>query len=95
MTKEAQKIKLLATPILKKAGVKSSALFCSFARGEHKKNSDIDIMVEFKTPTGFFAFSDLKTALERKLNKKVDLVTAGGISRFLRRRIARDKIRIL
>ena len=85
----------MAGPILKKAGVKSSALFGSFARGENTKNSDIDILVEFKNPVGFFAFSDLKNKLEQKLNKKVDLVTAGGVSHLIGQYISRDKIRIL
>lgn len=95
MTKEAQKIRLLAAPILKNAGVKYSALFGSLARGENTKHSDVDIMVEFKNPVGFFAFSDLKTELEQKLNRKVDLVTAGGVSHLIKQRINRDKIRIL
>ena len=34
--------------ILKKYGIKKAALFGSFARGEQKPDSDIDILVKFK-----------------------------------------------
>jgi hypothetical protein len=70
-------------------------LFGSFARGDQTKNSDIDILVDFKNPIGFFSFSDLKNKLEKKLKRKVDLVTADGISPLIAKYIDRDKIRIL
>ncbi|PIR57465.1 MAG: hypothetical protein COU72_00770, partial [Parcubacteria group bacterium CG10_big_fil_rev_8_21_14_0_10_41_35] len=46
MTKTIEEIKEKAMPILKKEGVKRSAIFGSVVRGEDKKGSDVDILVE-------------------------------------------------
>lgn len=95
MVNNVVQFKNAVRPILKKAGVKSSALFGSFARGDYNKNSDIDMLVEFKMPVGLFAFSDLKTKLERELKRKVDLVSAGGVSPLIKQYINRDSVQII
>ena len=55
--------------------VKEIGIFGSYARGEQKKRSDIDILVEFKEPIGLFEFIDLEGYLEELLGVKVDLVS--------------------
>ena len=57
-----------------KFGVKSIGIFGSFVRGEQKKDSDLDILVEFEKPIDFFQFLELEEYLEDILNIKVDLV---------------------
>ncbi len=47
-------------------------------RGEAKKNSDIDILVEFEKSTGFFKFLKLKRYLGNLIGGKVDLVPKKG-----------------
>jgi predicted nucleotidyltransferase len=49
-------------------------IFGSVARGEDTKDSDIDILYQFKDVIKFSNFLDLKEYLENKLTKKVDLV---------------------
>jgi predicted nucleotidyltransferase len=49
-------------------------IFGSAARGEDTKDSDIDILYNFKNVIGFSKFLDLQEYLEHKLSKKVDLV---------------------
>ena len=44
----SERIKEKILSILKKYGIKKAALFGSFARGEQKPDSDIDILVKFK-----------------------------------------------
>jgi len=39
--------------------VKEIGIFGSFVRGEQKRGSDVDILVEFEEPIGFFQFLDL------------------------------------
>lgn len=49
-------IKVQIVPILMKAGVSHSFVFGSYARKESRKDSDLDIIVEFskkKKPSGF------------------------------------------
>jgi len=59
-------------------GVKRIGLFGSFARGEQKESSDIDVLVEFEKPT-FRNFMDLSFYLEDLFGRKVDLVTVKGL----------------
>ena len=62
--------------IKQKYGVKKIGVFGSFARGEGRKDSDIDVLVEFKD--GFETFDnymELKFFLEDLFGRKVDLVT--------------------
>ncbi|MBU4360286.1 nucleotidyltransferase family protein [Patescibacteria group bacterium] len=74
-----QNIKKQIMPILKRQGVTKAALFGSVVRNETKKNSDIDILVDLKKDQTLLDLVRLKFALEKKLNKKVDILTYNGI----------------
>ena len=55
-------------------GVKKLTLFGSYARGEAKKNSDIDFLVEFKKGRGLFDdYVHLLHLLEDLFKKKIDI----------------------
>lgn len=58
-------------------------IFGSFVRNEQKKDSDIDIIVEFSEPIGL-KFIDLIEFIEKKLGKKIDLVSSEGISPYIK-----------
>lgn len=88
-------IKNKALPILKEAGVTRSALFGSVVRGEARKDSDIDMLVEVPRGTGLFRFVGLKHKLENALKKKVDLITYASIHPRLRDRILQEQLSIL
>ncbi|MFT4203396.1 MAG: nucleotidyltransferase domain-containing protein [Chitinophagaceae bacterium] len=60
---------------LKPFNPKKIGIFGSFARGENSEHSDIDILYRFENVIGLFSLMNLKEDLERKLNKKVDLVS--------------------
>lgn len=80
--------------ILKKNGVTKAGIFGSYARGEAKKNSDIDILI--LPPRGIgFRFVGIQLELEKKLKRKVDLVSYDGISPYLKKYILKDEIKIL
>lgn len=68
--------------ILRQFKVKKIGLFGSFARGEQKKNSAIDFLVEFYEPT-FDNFIDLLFSLEDLFGRKVELITDGSLSPYL------------
>jgi len=60
---------------IKKFGVKSIGLFGSYAINKQKKESDIDLLVEFiKGKKTFDNYMDLKFYLENLFDCKVDLV---------------------
>lgn len=62
-------------------GVVRAAVFGSCARGEMKRGSDVDIIVEFDEVKGLFVLVELKNRLENKIGRKVDLVTMQGLNR--------------
>lgn len=68
--------------ILEKHGVKRIGLFGSYARGEQKRDSDIDFMVEFEKPD-FDNFMDMVFYLEDLFGKNVELVTKAGLSPYI------------
>ena len=55
-------------------GVKEIGIFGSYLRGEQKKKSDIDILIEFEEAPGLFKFIELEDYLTEVLGVKVDLV---------------------
>jgi len=84
MTDSIKKLKSKINPILKRHHVKKAAIFGSFARGEQKKSSDVDILVKFPGGKSLFDLIGLKLDLEDKLNKKVDVLTYDSIHPLLR-----------
>ena len=79
-----QKVKKQIVPILKHQGVTKAAFFGSFARGEIKKTSDIDLLINLKKGKTLLDVAHLKLNLEQILGKKVDLVEYGAIHPFFR-----------
>ncbi len=72
--------------------VKEIGIFGSVARGEQTVMSDVDILVEFSEPVGFFVFLDLEDFLTRTLGKKVDLVTKRALKPAVKDQILKDAI---
>ncbi|MBI4812716.1 nucleotidyltransferase family protein [Candidatus Falkowbacteria bacterium] len=94
LDKKIAELKEKILPILKKNGVVKASVFGSFARGEEKKDSDIDMLVEFEKPKGLFFFVGLKRTLEKSVGKKVDLLTYNSIHPLLKDYIYKDEIKI-
>ncbi len=80
--------------ILKKNQIKKAGIFGSYARGEQKKKSDIDILVKYPKGLGF-GFAGIQIELEEKLGKKVHLVTYGALHPLLKERILNEEVRII
>lgn len=95
MTKEIERIKNQAIPILKSRDVKRAAIFGSYVRSEQTPRSDIDILIEFKGKKSLFDLVNLEFTLQEKLGKKVDLLTYKSIHPLLRKRILKEQQAIL
>lgn len=65
-------------------------IFGSFARGEATEKSDIDILYYFENIIGLFKLIELQQNLEKKLNKKVDLVSEKYVNPKLKTHILSD-----
>ena len=66
------------------------ALFGSYARGEQRKNSDVDLLVEFNKPISLIHLIHTEHELEDTIGKKVDLVTKAGLSKYIKPYIQDD-----
>lgn len=75
-----------------KFGVKKLGIFGSVARGEGTSRSDIDVLVEFYKPVGFFKFIELENFLTGLLKKKVDLVTKNALKTTIKPIILKEVI---
>lgn len=95
MKANTQEIINKALPILKKAGVTHSSLFGSLVQGEHRSDSDIDILVDLPKSKSLFDFVDLQFKLEEALNRKVDLVEYSTIKPRLKPYILKNQIQII
>lgn len=72
-------------PQIEALGIKHLWIFGSRSRGDHKRSSDCDILVEFGDPPGFDAFMSLKLMLEDHLEMPVDLLSLHALPpRWLR-----------
>lgn len=74
---------------LKDFSLKSLALFGSYARGENREDSDVDILVNLEYNT-YRNYSGLKTYLEELLDKKVDLVCENSLNDLIKPQILNE-----
>ncbi len=93
MRKSIELIKKKIVPVLKKNGVKRAGIFGSYARGEETKDSDIDILIEFDG--SLLDVVRLEDKIHKILKKRIDLLTYGAISRYLKERIMQEEVRIV
>jgi len=90
---EIEKVKPEIVKVLRKNGVRRAGIFGSYARGEQKKESDIDILIEFDG--SLFDLVGIELELKKALRKKVDLLTYNGINKHLKEIILGEEVRIL
>jgi uncharacterized protein len=75
-------------------GVRSLELFGSVARDEARPDSDVDLLVEFDRPTGYFGLVRLQLFLEAALGCEVDLGTPGSLRPAMRERVQMEAVRV-
>lgn len=86
-----QDISTKIIPILKSQGVLKAALFGSVVRGEAKKSSDIDLLVELDDDKTLLDLVGLKLDLEDTLKTKVDVLTYDAIHPLLKEIILNEQ----
>ena len=88
-------IKDRVLPILAKHGIHEVYLFGSYARGEAKSASDVDIYCEAGDIRTLIDQGFLEEELEKALGKKVDLLFIGTrLNDFFKEQLEGDKIRL-
>ena len=73
---------------------KQICVFGSYARGEMREDSDIDILVDFPRGVTYLDIGGIYMDLIEKLKRKIDLVTKGGLNPAFKPYIEKDIIEI-
>ena len=92
---DLKKLKQKIAKILKNNGIKKAGIFGSYARGEQKKLSDVDILIKTPKKTDLYDFIGIKQELEDALHKRVDLVDYKLIRPEIRDRILQDEVKVI
>ncbi|MEW6040033.1 MAG: nucleotidyltransferase family protein [Elusimicrobiota bacterium] len=77
-----------------KYGVKEIGIFGSYVKGRAKKDSDLDILVEFEKTIGLLEFIELENYLSDTLKVKVDLVMKDVLKPVIGKYILKEVIYI-
>lgn len=90
-----KEIKTIIKPILNKNGIYDIYLFGSYARGEAKESSDIDIYCSKGNIKTLIDQGILEDELEKALNKKVDIIfDSSDINEYFKEQIMEDMIKL-
>ena len=90
-----KEIKRIIKPILNKYGISDIYLFGSYARGEAKSNSDIDIYCDKGNIKTLIDQGELEEELENALNKEVDIIfTTSILDEYFKEQIKADMIKL-
>lgn len=83
--------------ILRNNKVKRIGLFGSYARGDYRKDSDIDFLIEFELNEfgenfkGLYeAFTNVYDFLKNKFQKNIELITADSLSPYIKPYIEKE-----
>ncbi len=82
------------TELRKRFKVKTIGVFGSYVRGDQKRQSDVDVLVEFEEAVGLFEFMDLEIYLTDLLGVKVDLVSKKALKPHIGERILKEVIMV-
>jgi hypothetical protein len=78
--------------ILRAYGVLHASLFGSFARGEQRTDSDVDLLIDLPPGASLMDVSRLGLALEDALGRPVDLVTSfAALHPVIQERLRREE----
>ena len=78
--------------IASKHGVKNLRVFGSFARGEAKNDSDLDLLVEMETNRSLLDRIGFLQDIEDLLGRKVDVVNEKALHWYIRDRVLSEAI---
>ena len=80
-------IKSNRSTLFMKYHLKELGIFGSYLRNEQKKESDLDVLVEYEKTPGFFSFVQLEEELSKLLGIQVDLVMKSSLKPHIGKRI--------
>lgn len=75
-------------------GVKVVGVFGSYVRGEQRRRSDIDLLVDILRPISLFELAGAEIYLAEILGTKVDLIPKRGLREELRDAILKETVNL-
>ncbi len=90
MITQIAQIKEKALPVLERNDVKFAGIFGSYARGDARPDSDIDVLIKFDTAKSLLDLIRLEDILSDTLGRKVDLVTEKALSPYIKDSVLGD-----
>jgi predicted nucleotidyltransferase len=73
-------------------GIRNLRVFGSFARGDAREDSDVDLLVDYVPGQSGFAFVRFCQEAERILGRDVDVTTAAGLHPMIRERVLAEAV---
>lgn len=89
-----EKIKASKQLLSQQYKVKKIGIFGSYALGRQKRNSDLDILVDFTETPDIFKFLRLEEYLRSLLGVRVDLTTPKALKALIKSKILKQAIYI-
>jgi predicted nucleotidyltransferase len=80
--------------LVERYGIKVVGLFGSYARREHRKRSDLDLLVDIVRPISLLELIGAELYLSEVLGVKVDLIPKRDVREELRETIFREALSI-
>lgn len=74
--------------------IREVRIFGSFARGEEKKGSDIDLLVDFEIVPGLFTLVRAEECIGKLLGRKVDLVTYKSLKPLIAKQALMEAVQV-
>ncbi|NLF51930.1 MAG: nucleotidyltransferase family protein [Leptolinea sp.] len=90
-----EKIIEIKPVLMSKFHVSHLSIFGSYARGNEKKSSDLDILISFSKIPSLFQFIGLKDYLTDSLGIEVDLVIREDLKPMLSGSILKEKVDVV
>jgi uncharacterized protein len=78
--------------IAKRHGARNVRLFGSVVRGEDRPDSDLDVLAQFEPGRSLLDLAGFGLDLEDLLGRKVDVISEGGISPYIEKRVLSEAV---
>jgi predicted nucleotidyltransferase len=90
MSKLLERYRLDILRIARSHGARRIRVFGSFARGEERQDSDVDVLVDLEPGRDLLDIVAIKQDLEALLGRKVDVVTEPAVSPYVRAAVLKE-----
>ena len=90
-----EEIRCLLQSLFEEKGARLAVLFGSHARGDHRPESDVDILARFARGKSLLDLVAIERGLSDSIGRKVDLVTEAALDPLLKESIEAEMVVLL